>query len=398
VRSFEYRLYPNRAQRAALLRCLMAARGLYNEMIERQRAHHGETGRFLSKYDLMAAFKGRGGDAVPATVVQTLADRLDKALRRFLASRSQGRPGGFPRFKGPHRWHSVQLRQYGRGKDAFVDAAGRLRLAAKLGGPCKVKLHRPLEGIPKTAHLVLRADGHWYALIVCQPVGGEPRPVEGGAPGGAAAAPLPAIGLDVGLRHFLADSEGRTVASPQHLRRVARTLRRQQRTVSRRKKGSRRRRKAARLVARTHLTVARPRRDFHFKTAQGYAERYARIYVEDLSIPNLVRNRHLAKSIHDAAWGAFLAILRDKAESAGHAVVAVPAHLTSQRCSGCGEVVPKTLSVRRHVCSGCGYAADRDVNAACNILRRGLALDTAGAQPSPRNQGAGPGAARSRRH
>jgi putative transposase len=401
VRSFEYRLYPTRAQRTALLRCLVGARGLYNEMLARQKAHHAETGRFLSKYDLAAAFRGRGGDAVPATVVQTLADRLDRALRRFLASRSLERPCGFPRFKGPNRWHSVQLRQYGRGKDAFVDEAGRLRLAAKLGGPCKVKQHRPLEGTPKTAHLVLRADGHWYALIVCAPA----PPVSGAADDGLASttAPLRAVGLDVGLRHFLVDSEGRTVASPMHFRRAERTLRRQQRTLSRRKKGSRRRTKAARSVARTHLTVARQRRDFHFKTAKGYAERYARIYVEDLRIPNLVQCRYLAKSIHDAAWGAFLGILRDKAASAGHAVVAVPARMTSQRCSRCGEVVPKTLSVRSHVCTRCGYAADRDVNAARNILQRGLALepsvlpDTAGAQPSPHNQGVDLGAARSRR-
>jgi putative transposase len=111
----------------------------------------------------------------------------------------------------------------------------------------------------------------------------------------------------------------------------------------------------------------------------------------------MARNRHLAKSISDAAWGAFLDILQDKAARAGHAVVRVPAQFTSQRCSRCGETVPKTLSVRTHVCPHCGYAADRDINAAHNILHRGLALDTAGAQPSPHNQGAGPGATRSRR-
>jgi putative transposase len=398
VRSFEYRLYPTRAQRAALLACLVATRGLYNEMLARQKAHHAETGRFLSRYDLSKMFKGRGGDAVPATVVQTLADRLDKALRRFLASRSLGRPCGFPRYKGPHRWRSIRLRQYGRGRDAFVDEAGRLRLAAKLGGPCKLKQHRPLEGVPQTAHLVLRADGHWYVLIVCEAPPAAARPVEEAH--GEASEALPAIGLDVGLRHFLADSEGRTVANPQHLRKAERTLRRQQRALARRKRGSHRRKKAARLVARTHLTVARRRRDFHIKTAKPYAERYARIYVEDLHIAGMARNRHLAKAIHDAAWGALLDLLQDKAGRAGHAVVRVPAHFTSQRCSRCGEAVPKKLGVRTHVCSHCGYVVDRDVNAASNVLRRGLALeqpDTAGAQPSSRNRDAGPGAARSRR-
>jgi putative transposase len=277
VRSFEYRLYPTRKQRAAFMACLITTRGLYNEMLERQKAHYAETGRFLSRYDLAAAFKGRGGEHAPATVVQTLADRLDKALRRFLAWRGLGRPCGFPRFKSPNRWHSIRLRQWG--KDArLLPESNRLWLAAKLGGPCKLKRHRPLEGPPKTAHLVLRADGQWYVLIVCAPADSAAPPSGVGARAPAESAPPAlAIGLDVGLRHFLADSEGRTVANPQHFRKVERALRRRQRALSRRKRGSRRRRKAARSVARTHLIVARQRRDFHFKTAKGYAERYARI-------------------------------------------------------------------------------------------------------------------------
>jgi putative transposase len=380
--------------------CLVASRGLYNEMLERQKAHYAETGRFISQYALTAAFKGRGGVAVPATVVQSLAKRLDTALHRYLARRSLEHACGFPRFKGANRWHSVHLRQYGRGDDAFVDNSGRLRLAAKLGGAVKLKQHRPLEGTPKTAHLVLRADGHWYVLIVCEQPPAAPAPTQA-----VLLEPSqPVVGLDVGLHHFLADSDGRTVANPQHFRQAERALRRQQRALSRRKAGSRRRRTAARLVARTHLKVARQRRDFQFKTAREYAERYARIYVEDLNIAGMVKNHRLAKRIHDASWGAFLDVLQDKAESAGHAVVRVPAHSTSQRCSRCGEVVPKTLSVRTHVCAHCGYLDDRDINAARNILQRGLSLeaadsaDTAGAQPSSQNRDAGPGAARSRRH
>ncbi len=84
------------------------------------------------------------------------------------------------------------------------------------------------------------------------------------------------------------------------------------------KKGSHRRRKAARNVAKTHLKIKRQRRDHHFKVAQPYAQGYQRIVVEDLTIGNMVQNHHLAKSIMDASWGAFLAILAAKAENAGH--------------------------------------------------------------------------------
>ncbi|HEX6778977.1 MAG TPA: helix-turn-helix domain-containing protein, partial [Ktedonobacterales bacterium] len=104
MRTFEYRLYLNHRQRQHLMACLKDARGLYNEMLEATKAHYAETGTFLFKYDLMAAFKGRAGEHVPATTVQTLADRLDKALKRYLVFKEQGIPCGFPRFKNPNRW------------------------------------------------------------------------------------------------------------------------------------------------------------------------------------------------------------------------------------------------------------------------------------------------------
>jgi putative transposase len=120
----------------------------------------------------------------------------------------------------------------------------------------------------------------------------------------------------------------------------------------------------------------RQRRDHHFKVAKPYAEGYRRIVVEDLTIGNMVKNHHLAKSIMDASWGAFLDILTAKAESAGHEVIRVNPRFTSQKCHQCGAIVQKSLSVRTHLCPFCGYVADRDVNAAKNILLR------AGAQPS----------------
>jgi putative transposase len=364
MKTFEYRLYPNQAQSRMLLGCLAASRKLYNEMLETVKAQYAEKGTFPTKYDLTAAFKGRGGEHVPATTVQMLADRLSKSLKRFLAAKELDIPNvGFPRFKTPNRWHSIQLRQYGISCDVWLDADNKhLHVPAKLGKLLKIKLHRPVLGTPKTAHLVHRADGHWYALIVC-----ETEPHTEHSP---SACSHPAIGIDVGLKSFLTDSEGNTVENPRFYRSSQKTLRRKQRMVCRRKKGSKRRRKAARSTAQTHLKIARQRRDFHYKTAKPYAERYQVIAVEKLSILNMVQNHSLAKSIMDASWGAFLAILEDKAGRAGHQVVRVNPRFTSQKCHQCGEIVQKSLSVRTHVCPFCGYIADRDVNAAQNILER----------------------------
>ncbi len=393
MRTFEYRVYPTRAQRQQLMACLKASRAIYNEMLEAVKAQYEETTTFPTKYDLTARFKGRGGDAVPATTVQTLADRLSKSLKRFLATKELGRPCGFPRFKTPNRWHSIQLRQYAVSRDVWLDADGkRLHVPAKLGKALKIKLHRPWEGVPVTAHLVLRADTHWYALVVCETL---PHDEFGRVHDATATPPRPvcehaAIGLDVGLKVFLADSDGQVVENPRHYRRGEKRLAHAQHLSDRRVKGSHRRKKAKRVVAKQHLTIGRQRRDFHFKTAKHYAEGHARICVEDLNVAGMARNPHLSKSIYDAGWSAFLGILEDKAARAGHQVIRVPARYTSQKCHRCGEYVQKSLSVRTHICPSCGLVEDRDVNAAKNIL-------TAGAQPSWTGQDAGPAEARSPR-
>jgi putative transposase len=361
MKTFEYRLYMNKEQAHLLMACLAKSRQIYNRMLEMVKQQYEEQGTFPSKYELENAFKGHGSEHVPATTVQMLADRLTKSLKRFLAAKANDIPGiGFPRFKQPNRWHSIQLRQYG--KDAYLhEDKKHLIVPKKLGHFLKIKLHRPLEGTPKTVHLVQRADGHWYALIVC-----ETEPVTSHAPSDCS---HPDIGIDVGLKSFLTDSEGHTVEYPRFYRTSQKTLRRKQRTIGRRKKGSHRRRKAARSTAQTHLKIARQRRDFHYKTAKQYAEHYQVIAVEKLSILNMVHNHSLAKSIMDASWGAFLDILEVKAESAGHQVIRVNPRFTSQKCHQCGEIVQKSLSVRTHICPFCGYVADRDVNAAQNMLK-----------------------------
>ncbi len=368
MKTFEYRLYPNKAQARLLMACLAESRTIYNGMLETVKAQYEQDETFPSKYDLEAAFKGRGGEHVPATTVQMLADRLSKSLKRFLAAKELGIPDvGFPRFKKPNRWHSIQLRQYG--KDCYLyEEKKHLMVPKKIGHFLKIKLHRPIEGKPKTIHLVLRADGHWYALIVCET---EPHNEHL-----SSNCDHPDIGIDVGLKSFLTDSEGNTVENPRFYRTSQKTLRRKQRMMCRRKQGSHRKRKAAKNVAKTHLKINRQRCDHHFKVASQYAQQYHHIAVEDLQITTMVKNHHLSKSILDASWSQFLALLEAKAASAGHQVIRVNPRFTTQACSNCGELIHKSLSVRTHMCTSCGYVADRDVNAVKNILCK------AGAPPS----------------
>src|SRR5260370_34909591 len=148
MRPFEYRLFVNTAQSRKLMACLAESRLIYNGMIETVKAQYEEKGVVPSKYELEALFKGQG-EHVPATTVQMLADRLSKSLQRFLAAKQNTIPGiGFPRFKTPNGWHSIQLRQYG--KDGYLhEDKKHLMVPKKVGHFLKIKLHRPMEGTPK---------------------------------------------------------------------------------------------------------------------------------------------------------------------------------------------------------------------------------------------------------
>jgi putative transposase len=121
------------------------------------------------------------------------------------------------------------------------------------------------------------------------------------------------------------------------------------------------------LCARKHQKVRRQRQDHHHQAALLLVRAYDTIDLEDVRVANLVRNRHLAKSIGDAGWAAFRTLLQGKAAYAGKRVVAVPPAYTSQDGSACGERVPKRVRVRPHVCPACGLVPDRDANAAINL-------------------------------
>jgi putative transposase len=206
------------------------------------------------------------------------------------------------------------------------------------------------------------AEG-WYVAISCADVPVHRLPRTGQE-----------TGIDLGLESFATLANGQRICTPRYYRKAEAYLRRCQRRVARRRKGSHRRKKAVILLAKAHQHIARQRRDFHHKEARKLVHAYDVIYHEDLRVANMVQNHHLAKSISDAGWSAFLTILAFKAVCAGKRAVAVPAAYTSQSCSGCGVLVQKGLSVRWHSCPQCGTSLHRDHNAAKNIARAGQAL------------------------
>jgi putative transposase len=295
---------------------------------------------------------------------QASAERAWAAISRFYDNCQKNKPGkkGYPRFKKEQTHGSVEYKTSG-----WKLSEDRRYITFSDGfkaGTFKMWVTRDLHFYQlkqiKRVRVVRRADGYYTQFCIDQERLEKREPTAHN------------IGIDVGLNHFYTDSDGNTVANPRHLRKSEKSLKRLSRRMSKTKKGSKNRAKFRNKLARKHLKVSRQRKDFAIKTARCVVQSNDLVAYEDLKVRNMVRNRHLAKSISDAAWTQFRQWVEYFGKVFGVVTVAVPPHYTSQNCSNCGKVVKKTLSTRTHTCLHCGHIQDRDWNAARNILEKGL--------------------------
>ena len=369
-KTYQYKLKPTPEQERALDRTLMLCRHVYNAAVGERREAWRMRGVSVTYYQQKAELPGIK-EALPeyaevnAQVLQDVVLRVERAFEAFFRRLREGQTPGYPRFHGRDRYHSFTYPQVGEHGGARLDNG--FLVLSKIGRVA-VRWSRPIEGTIKTVTISREADG-WYVSFSCADVPVQPLPETGQE-----------TGIDLGIEAFATFSDGTRIFHPGWYRQAERALKTAQRRVSRRKKGSNRRRKAVTLLAKAHQTVRRQRADFHHKTALALVRTHDTIYHENLQPANMVKHHHLAKSISDAGWGAFLIILTHKAAYAGRRVMGVNPAFTSQRCSSCGVLVSKGLSVRWHSCPDCGTSLHRDHNAAKNIewlgqsLRGGVAL------------------------
>jgi putative transposase len=346
-RSYKYRIYPSRSQITRMNGMLNLLCELYNAGLqERREAYKFESKsiRYIDQQNQLPKIKEIRPELkeIHSQVLQDVLRRLDKAFQNFFRRvKERNGKAGFPRFRPRKRYDSLTYAQSG---DALTN--GKLRLS-KIGG-IKIKLHRPLTGKVKTLTITRSATGKWYA---CFSVETETQPLPENNK---------AIGRDVGLSSFCTLSSGEQVDNPRFFRTDAKELAKAQRQE---------RRKVVRCI---HERIAKRRRDFAHQLSCALVTLYGAIFFEKLNIKGMVRNRHLALSISDAAWNQTIQFTTYKAASAGRVCGQVDPRGTSQECSACGAIVLKDLSQRVHSCL-CGVTLDRDHNAALNVLTRGLA-------------------------
>lgn len=385
---YSFRLYPSAGQRMALARAFGCARVVYNDALRARETARSEDMPFPKTGDLSKQLITEAKNTperawlgeVSAVVLQQSLRDLDAAYRNFFDGLKGKRPRmGAPRFKSKRDTRqSVRFTANARWS---ITPGQKLRLP-KIGD-VKVKWSRSLPSTPSTVTVVKDSAGMYFASFVVETGPEEALPET-----------TPEVGIDLGLGYFAVLCDGTKVDSPRFLRRAEKRLKKAQRSLSRKEKGSSNRNKARIKVARAHARVADARREFHHQLSTRLIRENQAVAVEDLAVKGLARTR-LAKSVHDAGWSAFVAMLEYKAARYGRTFVKIGRfEPTSQVCSRCGvKDGPKPLHVRVWTCGACGAVLDRDINAAVNVAKAaGLAVSACGAQvrpglvPAPRSE------------
>jgi len=337
--TYKFRLYPNEEQERKLLWTLDKCRFVYNQMLAglngQEKPNKYELKRHLPL--LKESYPELKG--VHSQVLQNEVCRLFWNLKSLSQLKKNGKKIGRLRFKGKGWFKTFAFPQFGF---KIVETGKRLDILnlSKIGN-IPIMIHRRIDGKIKTLTIKKHASGRWFACFSIE------RKDEGGI------TPLKkTIGLDVGIKHFVTDSDGRQIENPKFYEKSLQRIRVEHQRLSRKKKGSRNREKQRVKLAKLYEKLENQRNDFLHKLSRFYVDNYDFVAVEDLNIKGMVKNRNLAGKILDASWGKFLQMLEYKAERAGTQVVKVNPRGTSKEYKY-GEL-------------------DRDYNASLNILGRGV--------------------------
>jgi putative transposase len=368
VKAFKCRIYPTRKQHDLLQRTFGCCRYVWNALLaecQAQYALYKETQDpkdrpklgFNALNQRLTQLKRDPArvwlNEVPAVALQQTALDLAKAFQSAFTVKGRG----FPKFKSKHSYRQ-SFRVVGKTSIHLKDC--KLRLP-KADSATYVAWTRGLPCEPTSYTVVQNPDGKYHVSFLCREY--DPKLTNGTG----------VIGLDLGIKDFIVDSNGVRYDNPKHLAKSAARLAKYQRRFARRKKGSARREKARKQVARTYAKITNQRKDYHHKLSRIIVNENQVIGLEDLNVKGMVRNRKIAKSVSDVGFSQFRDFVTYKALESGHVqlVVLDRWYPSTQLCSACGHRLEGdaklTLKTRAWTCPKCGTLHDRDENAARNI-------------------------------
>jgi putative transposase len=381
-KTHKYRAYPTKAQISRIENQFSMCRHLYNWALADRIWLYENCGVSIN-YNLqqneLPLLKAERPwyKSVHSQVLQNVLKRLDLSYQAFFRRVKEGSEApGFPRFKKYKQWDSITYPQYSLRPTSDIIKVSKI-------GDLKIQYHREITVSAKIKTLsIVKEAGKWFVCFSFE----QELEIE------LNQTPTSFLGIDLGLNDFYYDSDGNSIATPKHLRKSEMKLAKLQRKLAKAPKRTTKYLKILRAIWKCHYRIKCQRNDFLHKAANDLLSKADVIVVEKLNIKNMTKKPKtkkdpdsdgflsngasakagLNKSISDAGWGKFLTFLKYKADLLGKQVVSVNPAYTSQICSGCGEIVKKTLLVRTHRCPHCKLILNRDHNAAINILRLGL--------------------------
>ena len=359
--NYRYRLRPSDALEQQLAWTADTCRQVYNHFLHRLNRADGTSA--YSEQKLLPSLKKWWNDlkSVHSKVLQKVVQRLYDNLSTLRGRKDNGYRVGTLKWKAPGEYRSFTYSQSGF---KLKNTSGRTKLWLSKLGEIPLTLHRDLpdDAEIKTVTVKQEPTGKWYAVLGVETPDDPPEKPEN---------PERCVGIDVGILKYTHDTDGTAVESLD-LSDERERLERAQRNLSRKEHGSANWEKQRRVVAERHADLKQKRRDFLHKLSNYYAREYDFVAVEDLDAKGLVELPGNSRNRAGAAWGTFLRMFEYKCEREGTHFVAVNPRGTTKECASCGVSTDKPLWVREHSCPACGFEADRDANAAWNILSRGI--------------------------
>lgn len=359
IKTYKFRIYPNRKQEIKLNHILELSRFTYNKQLELKIKKYKEDKNNLTYFDLNSNLSRLKEEypklkQIHSQVLQNIDKRISLAFNNFFRRIKNKETVGFPRFKSKNRYDSITYPQSGFKLER--------RLYISKIGIVNITKHRQIQGKIRTLTIKKTPSNKWftYFCVECE----KTQKIQ--------LTQDKQIGIDLGLNHFYATSEGNLIRSPRYSIISENKLRVLCRQHSKKIKGSKNRQRSRLRLAKMYEKISNQRLDFLHKESRKLVNRYSMIAVEKLNIKNLQKNKYLAKFIADASWNKFIQLLSYKVEETGGELVKINPRGTSQYCI-CGNKVQKRLSTRIHNCDKCGTVMNRDIMSA--ILIKDLAFN-----------------------
>ena len=356
--AYKYRIYPNTEQKIFFAKCFGCVRFFYNKSLTDMNEIYKSTGKF--KNITPASYKEDYSflKEVDSLALSNAQLNRNTAFKKFFSGKC-----GFPKFKGKRNDQSYTTNNQGSVKFSNNDRYISIPKCPRI----RIKKHRDFIGTIKSITVSMTTDNKYYISLLVET---DVEPLKES---------INTIGLDLGIKELIVDSNGKKYKNHKYLTKSQAKLAREQRKLSKMVKGSSNRNKQRIKVARIHRHINNQRNDYLHKLSKSIIDENQIICIEDLKVENMEQNHKLARSIVDASWSRFVSMLTYKANWYGKTVVKVPSnYASSQLCSKCGykNSLTKDLRIRKWTCPECRSIHDRDINAAKNILSKGIEILT----------------------